>query len=136
PEPREITPTGIAFVLDNQVAIAVPTIPSEQDLFLARTLAEELGDRFGLHLKTERVARLDGQRRMIVVGSVVNPLVAAYCAGHAILVNGRNPGPEGYILRMEANLAIVAGSDDRGAFYGLQSLRQLMMKDDSGLSFR
>jgi hypothetical protein len=136
PEPREITPSGSAFALDNRVTIAVPAFPSEQDLFLARTLADELGDRFGLHLKTERVASLDEGRRMIVLGSVSNPLVAAYCAGRALKVSSRDPGPEGYILRTDANLLVVAGSDDRGAFYGLQSLRQLVAKDESGLSLR
>ena len=133
PEPREITSSGSAFALDDRVIIAVPASASEQDLFLARTLADELGDRFGLHLKTERVASLVGQRRRILVGSIANPLVAAYCAGHGLKVSGRDPGPEGYILRTDANLLVVAGSDDRGAFYGLQSLRQLVVKDESGL---
>jgi hypothetical protein len=113
PEPREIASSGGAFALDSRVTIAVPAFPSEQDLFLARMLADELGDRFGLHLKTERVASLDAQRRTILIGSVSNPLVAGYCAGHALKVSSRDPGPEGYILRTDANLAIVAGSDDR-----------------------
>ena len=133
PEPRETTYSGSAFALDDRVTIAVPEFPSEQDLFLAKTLADELGDRFGLHLKTERVANVDPQRRVIVLGSVSNPLVAAYCAGHALKVSSSDPGPEGYILRSEANLVLVAGSDDRGAFYGLQSLRQLVVKEESGL---
>src|SRR5664279_3282834 len=136
PEPREIASSGGAFALDSRVTIAVPAFPSEQDLFLARTLADELGDRFGLHLKTERVASLGAQRRTILIGSVSNPLVAGYCAGHALKVSSEDPGPEGYILRTDANLAFVAGSDDRGAFYGLQSLRQLVVKDESGLSLR
>ena len=133
PEPREIAPSGSAFALDNRVTIAVPAFPSEQDLLLARTLTDELGDRFGLHLKTARVASLDAGRRMIVLGSVSNPLVAAYCAGHALKVSSRDPGPEGYILRTDASLVLVAGSDDRGAFYGLQSLRQLVVREESGL---
>jgi hypothetical protein len=133
PEPREIAPSGSAFALDNRVTIAVPAFPSEQDLLLARTLTDELGDRFGLHLKTERVASLDAGRRMIVLGSVSNPLVAAYCAGHALKVSSRDPGPEGYILRTDASLVLVVGSDDRGAFYGLQSLRQLVVREESGL---
>ena len=116
PEPREITRSGSDFVIDNRVTIAVPAVPSEQDIFLATTLADELGDRFGVHLNTERVARLDTQHRMIVVGSIANPLVAACCTGRAIKVDSREPGPEGYILRTDANLLLVAGSDDRGAF--------------------
>jgi len=136
PPPRELTGSTGSFQLDNRAVIAVPAFPSEQDLFLAKTLADDLGDRVGLHLKIERLATLDAQRHLIVVGSVSNPLVAAYCAAHALKVSSRDPGPEGYILRTEANLSIVAGSDDRGAFYGLQSLRQLLMKKESGLLLR
>lgn len=55
-------------------------------------------------------------------------LIAEYCAGHALKVDTGNPGPEGYILRTGPGIAVVAGSDDRGAFYGLQSLRQWAME--------
>ena len=72
PAPREIT-SGSDFVLDEQAVIAVPAYPSEQDLFLARSLADDLGDRFAVHLKTERVAKLDPDRRLIVMGSTANP---------------------------------------------------------------
>src|SRR4051812_41235837 len=84
PVPREITNSGNAFVLDEQVTIAVPDEPSSEDLFLARMLTDELGDRFGLHLKTERVRNVDGGRRTIVMGAVKNPLIAAYCGTHGI----------------------------------------------------
>ncbi len=57
PTPRDIK-SGSDFVLDEQAVIAVPAYPSEQDLFLARSLADDLGDRFTVHLKTERLARL------------------------------------------------------------------------------
>ena len=133
PAPRQSAASGVDFVLDDHVAIAIPVFPSEQDLFLAQTLANELGDRYGLHPKIERVANLDAARRMIVLGSVSNPLVADYSAGHALKVSSRDPGPEGYLLHTEANLVLVAGSDDSGAFYGLQSLRQLVMQELGGL---
>ncbi len=136
PTPREMASSGSDFVVDNRAVIAVPAFPSEQDLFLARTLANELGDRFDIHLKTERLAKLDVAQRLIVIGSVANPLVAEYCAGHACNVDVRAPGPEGYVLRTGTNLALVAGSDDRGAFYGLQSLRQLAVRDAGSIRFR
>ena len=62
PVPREMAVSGTPFILDEQVTIAVPDQPSSEDLFLARMLTDELGDRFGLHLKTERVRSLDGGR--------------------------------------------------------------------------
>ena len=45
-------------------------------------------------------------------------------------------GPESYIIRTNNNVVLVAGNDDRGAFYGLQSLRQLLANEEGQLRFR
>ena len=136
PAPREITATNSDFVLDEPVTIALPAYPSNEDVFLARSLANDLGDRFGVHLKTERMSALEAGRRAILIGSTANPLVSAYCAGHGLTVNVRDPGPEGYVLRTDRDMVLVAGSDDRGAFYGLQSLRQLAVKEHGQLRIK
>ncbi|MFN7998829.1 MAG: glycoside hydrolase family 20 zincin-like fold domain-containing protein [Bryobacteraceae bacterium] len=136
PAPREMAPSGADFILDDHVVIAVPAFPSEQDLFLARELTHDLGDRFDLHLKMERLSNVPVGRRLILMGSVSNPLVADYCAGHALNIDSRSPGPDGYILRTDSDLAVVAGGDDRGAFYGFQSLRQIVSRNPAGLLFR
>ena len=130
PAPRELAASGHSFVLDDHVTIAVPAFPSDEDLFLAGSLAHELGDRFGLHLKTERLERFDSGKRIILMGSITNPLISRYCANNGIDVSAGKPRPEGYILRTDASTVVVAGSDDRGAFYGLQSLRQLANKNE------
>jgi len=135
PAPRESSAVAGDFVLDQTSIIAIPASPSPQDLFLARLLAEELGDRFDLHLKIERLEHLEPARKLIVMGAFSSPLVAEYCAGHALKVDARNPGPEGYILRTSPEIVVVAGSDDRGAFYGLQSLRQLAVERAGAVHF-
>jgi hypothetical protein len=128
PAPREARASAGDFVLDASSVIAVPATPSKEDSFLARMLADELGDRFGVHLKIERLAHLAPNRKLIVMGAFNSPLVAEYCAGHALKVDSHNPGPEGYVLRTVPGIVMVAGSDERGAFYGLQSLRQLAVE--------
>jgi hypothetical protein len=135
PAPKEIAATGDGFVLDDRTTIVLPARASEQDLFLAGILRDEIGDRFSLHIKTERVATLDRDRRMILVGSIANPLVKAYCAKHKIEIGAQSPGPEGYVLRVDANVVFIAGSDDRGAFYGVQSLRQLAEAENGQVRF-
>lgn len=135
PAPRESSTGAGDFVVDQTSTIAIPASPSQQDLFLARMLAEELGDRFDLHLKIERLDGLAPTRKLIVMGTFSSPLVAAYCARHGLKVDARNPGPEGYILRTAPDIVVVAGSDDRGAFYGLQSLRQLVVERSGALHF-
>lgn len=135
PEPKQITVSPNGFSLDSSATIILPSHPSEEDLFLANFLRDEVGDRFARHLELQHVAALDPHRRVILMGSIANPLVKAYCTQHKIDVSALHPGPEGYILRVDPNIVLVAGSDDRGAFYGLQSLRQLAEDTQGAMQF-
>jgi len=136
PEPREIDLGPRSFDLEERTAIVLPAKASENDALLARVLADELSDRFDLQLRTQRASKLPDNGRAILMGSIENPLIREYCAQQHLEVTGQNPGPEGYILQVNERAALVAGSDDRGAFYGLQSLRQLVEKTDRGLQIR
>ena len=136
PAPREISGSQANFVLDSEVRVVVPSSASEEDLFLASSLVNEIGDRFGLYPKIERVESIDGRRHTILMGSKNNPLVQQYCSHLSLSENIDQLGPEGYILRSEQDMVLVAGSDDRGAFYGMQSLRQLLVRQDKSLCFR
>ena len=136
PEPQEISFAGGDFVLDDQVTVAVPPDPSQQDFFLANLLVNEVSDRFGQHLKIERAASLRPGGRVILMGSMENPLVRRYCTEKGLTGVVQDGGPEGYFLRVAGDMAVVAGNSDRGAFYGLQSLRQLLVNDEDRLRFR
>ncbi len=136
PKPQEILDSGNNFLLDNEVRVVVPLNASAEDLFLARSLVNELGDRFDLHLKIERSASLHANARIILMGSIQNPLVRQYCMQMGAGQDNRIPGPEGYILRTDKNVTLIAGRDNRGAFYGLQSLRQLVFKQEGQIQIR
>ncbi|MCX5906681.1 MAG: hypothetical protein NTY64_05710, partial [Deltaproteobacteria bacterium] len=71
-----------------------------------------------------------------IIGVHTNPLVRQYCEQHGLAVDAANPGPEGYVLHVDGRVAVVAGSDEAGAFYGLQSLRQLLQRDGPRLQIR
>ncbi len=131
PTPRHIeTRTGEALALNESVPILLPERPSAEDISLARFLTAELSDRYGLALRTERVAGLRDRRSFILMGSVTNPLVQQYAReNHPNLVAER----EGYVLDVGRSRAIIAGADDAGAFYGLQSLRQLIARTPGGV---
>jgi hypothetical protein len=60
------------------------------------------------------------------MGSARNPLVRQSCTKMGINGDQHTLGPEGYILHSNKNLVLIAGGDDRGAFWGFQSLRQLV----------
>lgn len=136
PVPREISGSHSDFVIDDQVRVVVPSNASEEDFFLARSIVNEIGDRFGIYPKIEKIENIDKRQRIILMGSKANPLVRQYCSELAQSERIDFPASEGYILRVEAGIAFVAGSDDRGAFYGMQSLRQLLISQKECLCFR
>ena len=126
PEPQEMQVLGAPFTLDEKVSIVIPVGATQADWRLARFLSAELSSRYGLAIHQEAVARLPVGRHFVLMGTFGNPLVKQYCAAHGLQVNGTNPGPEGYLLSVTPNTIVVAGSDERGSFYGLQTLRQLI----------
>jgi hypothetical protein len=136
PQPRQISPSDGDFVFDGDVRIVVPQQPSEQDLFLAGLLVNELCDRFEIFLKIEHAGSLIGNKRVILIGSMENPLVGQYCTDAGLIVSAESLGPESYLLRANTKMVLVAGNDDRGAFYGVQSLRQLLVKEEKDVRVR
>lgn len=125
PAPREARASAAKFLLDSSVTILLPKAASENDLFLARLLAAELSDRHQIAVATRRVSSIPGTGRFIVMGSRRNPLVAHYCKQLGV----DSDKPEGYVIDVSGRIALVAGTDDPGAFYGFQSLRQLIEKN-------
>ena len=136
PQPKELAVTGHDFDLNESVAIALPSKASDLDVQLATQFANDLSDRFDFHPLRVAMQALTPGRRVIVMGTTANPLVKEYCAKNGIDVSATSPGPEGYVLRVEPGVVVVAGSDERGAFYGLQSLRQLISRRQSGPEIR
>ena len=136
PEPQEMSDSGSDFVLDHQVPVLVPTQASNEDLFLASSLIHELSDRFGHHLRIERAASLSANWRMILMGSIENPLVRQYCDEKDLIARVQEHGQESYVLHVDSNIAVVCGNSDRAAFYGFQSLRQLLVNESGLLRFR
>jgi len=133
PQPQEMSLSEGYFILDAKAAILLPTNPAATDLQLARFLVEELSDRYDLQLGTQPIGALPGSGRSIVMGSIENPLVKEQCARWKLDVSAKTPGPEGYVLRVDENEVLIAGCDARGAFYGLQTFRQMVEKGERGL---
>jgi glycosyl hydrolase family 20 len=136
PPPREMEFSGHRFVLDRTASILLPANPSANDLLLCRFLIDELSDRYDLRPEIEHASRLPQASkagRLILMGSIENPLIRECRAREHLDLADRNPGTEGYILQVDEQTVVIAGSDERGAFYGLQSLRQIVGKGPQGL---
>ncbi len=79
PIPQQMEVTDEWFILDESVSIVVPENSSEKDIFLARFLVRELSDKYGLAVKIEPQSDLPGDRKVVVMGTLTNPLVKQYC---------------------------------------------------------
>ena len=126
PVPQHIEVTHETFILDETVLVILPEKASGKDISLANLLVRVLSDTYGLALKIETFAEIPKNRKVVVMGSLNNALIKKYCRENNQELTAKNPGSEGYIFRVTTNSVIIGGSDDQGAFYGLQSLRQLI----------
>ncbi len=126
PIPQEMQVTKDVFSLDEKVTILVPENASEKDMALARFLVGELSAKYSLALPIETGSVIPKSKKIIVMGSAGNPLIKQYCLDNNLEITAKSPGPEGYIMQVSGNQIIIGGWDDPGAFFGLQSLRQLI----------
>jgi hexosaminidase len=130
PVPRQMQNQSGVFLFDESVKILVPEKPAENDTLLVRQLTAELSDWYSTPVRLQTSAQPAAKGRVVVMGDIGNPLVAQYVARLKLAVSAKEPGPEGYVLKVTPDLVLIAGSDARGAFYGLQTLRQLIHKSD------
>jgi hypothetical protein len=126
PIPQQLSTTNEAFVLDETILIATPKNVSEKDIELTKLLIKELSDKYGIALRTQNIDQIPKGKKVVIMGSLNNALIKKYCSDNGLKITKENPGKEGYILEVSKNSIVVAGSDDHGAFFGWQSLRQLI----------
>jgi hypothetical protein len=136
PRPHEMTQSPGNFVLNEETTIVLPRAASDNDLRLVQFLVEDLSDRYGFQPRVRPENELPKDDRFILIASIDNPLVREYCRRNRPDVSATGPGPEGYFLQANDRAVVVAGSDDRGTFYGLQSLRQLISKQDGQIKIK
>lgn len=128
PLPQQLKVTGEDFTLDERLVLLVPESPAAGDLHTARLLAGVLADRHALAVPTLRTAHLPQGRRAILMGTIDNPLIKEALSADE-LASARRLKPEGYLLRVSKDRVTIAGRDDAGTFYGMQTLRQLVRRD-------
>ncbi len=129
PAPRQIDIRESTLDLRETVPVLLPSQASPDDLFLAQFLTAELCDRYGIALRTKPVHNLPDTGPYILIGSSANPLIRQFVRTHGPAITQK----EGYLLDADRERIVVAGSDAAGAFYGLQSLRQLIGRKHEGV---
>ncbi|MCE4565057.1 beta-N-acetylhexosaminidase [Maribellus sp. CM-23] len=128
PFPQEIVSTNDTFHVDENIVLLYPENASDNDIRLSRQLAGELSDRYGLAVEVAVASSIPANKKVILIGSRSNKLIKTYCRKNNLSLNESRPGNEGYFMHVRNDIVAVGGWDDAGAFYGLQSLRQLFME--------
>jgi hexosaminidase len=122
PQPRDLQIAGPVFRVLPTTRIVVAA-DSPEDRFAATSLQEELKLVTGAAFPI--VSAAHGGARAIVLGRIENPTI------HRLLLNHHLETPdlhsEGYVLDVQQSEVLVAGRDAAGLFYGVQTLRQLVV---------
>ena len=92
PVPQEMQVIQDVFTLDEKVTIIVPDNASENDLSLARMLVGELSSKYSLALKIETLSGIPTNRKVIVMGTIANPLIKNYCLENNLEISQKSPG--------------------------------------------
>ncbi|MDQ7848741.1 MAG: beta-N-acetylhexosaminidase [Armatimonadota bacterium] len=136
PRPQSLLWLPPAFPLSDRTRIVVGDEAAAEDLYAARDLNAELRTLTGRALPVVRAAEVGEARDIIVLGEpALNRWSAALVAREGLRVLPEDPGPEGYVLKVAPDVVVAAGSDRRGTYYAVQTLRQLLVAAGNGLGF-
>jgi hexosaminidase len=134
PLPSELQLAEGTFDIDKSAFIITPEKGSDQDRFLSGLFASEIADRYEQNISIARTNSYAGKNKFILIGNISNPLVKQFCEQNNLVSELKKLGQEGYILTVTPDKAVVAANTDKGALYGLESLRQLISRKDGRIS--
>jgi len=133
PQPQKMALANGSFAVDSRVVVLVPASARPEELRGANALVAELEQYWGITLRILRGDTPPPGKRCIVIGrGGRSPYIRRLCEQAGVEVTPRKPGPEGYVLQITPNRVAIVGSDDRGAFYGVQSLLQVLRRTGAG----
>lgn len=129
PYPQSVTSAPGEYVVEGPVAIGIAS-EAAADGFAADLLAEDLKRFAGV----DASAGTPSPRAQILLGRRGAPLIDAEIARRKLDVSelGR---PEAYLLSVDRAGVLVAAASDAGLFYGVQTLRQLLRREDGRARF-
>ncbi len=132
PEPKSAEFSGGDFVVSADTSIVLPDKPTADDKYAAQCLMEELKDIYGVTPRVVSAGDSHSGRDIIAIGDPsCNSVLARLCKDAGIQPPTHE---EGYALKSCPQFVLVAGSDVRGTFYGVQSLMQLLHSTVTGVS--
>lgn len=130
PEPRELQSTGQNFEVKPETQLVLPPTSASEDRFAAESLQKEL--RLASGGEYPIVASSAAEHRPAIRLARFGDSLATQ-ALRAAGLSADGVGDQGYLLDVEPSGVVVAGKDAAGLFYGVQTLRQLVVPDGEGV---
>jgi len=132
PEPKEVQLHSGSFRVKPTTRILVEFGHQAEDRIAAETLAEEIHDQSGLSISiTGARAQAKQARSTIELARLQDGRVKHFLELRGLRAD--SIGDQGYLLFSDKFHLIVAANTGQGLFYGVQTLRQLLRKDDGKL---
>jgi len=130
PEPKSLSAQTGYFLINKDTQIVVTDEATEKDLSGAELLTREIAEIYKLNLKTVRESQVTSDKNIIVVGEWTRNRILLKLSARANIIPPNKS--EGYALKVTPDYVLIAGADEAGTFYGIQSLRQLVYPDKTG----
>lgn len=133
PQPQRMHCESGKFKLTNNCVIVIRPDASYGEQFVAEQLMKDIRERFGVELTIIATEAPPKGKRWIAIAKVDghppdNPVIDAQLW---MALGDERTNPEAYILRTTPNAVAIFGVSARGAFYGAQTLRQMIQLDDN-----
>jgi len=129
PQPKEIEFSKGEFFINSKTKILIGKKSNEKDKYIAEYLRNELKDLYGIELEIKKEVR--NAKGNIVIGEPwKDERIKDISEKLNIKITKDEPGEEGYYLIVKPDFILISGSDERGCFYGVQTLLQLLRIKD------
>ncbi len=126
PQPREVTTQPKPFKLTARTLIVLGSSSNADDRFAAQSIQDEIKAVTGEKIPIVSHSTVKGGP-VILLGRLDQASIARRLKTLGLSAEG--VGEQGYVLNVDPNEIIVAGKDAAGLFYGVQTLRQLVVGD-------
>ena len=136
PEPKEMVKNGESFALSDGAQFVVSDKKKIDTYLLDEWIIPEIEGRFGVKMKAVTIDEVDPSKPLIYLGEASDPAFESVFGPELKALDLEDPGPEGYGIVVTEGKAHAAGADERGTFYALQSLVQLMARKDARAHIR
>ncbi len=126
PEPKEMVKNGERFLLTDGAQFVVSEENKVESYLLEEWIIPEIAGYYGVTMKAVTPDKVDESKPAIYLGEASDPAFREIFDSKLRALNLNDPGAQGYGIVVTKAKAQAAGVGERGTFYALQSLVQLM----------